>query len=736
MNSETSTTTTDWLPMSIWPAETYRLEPVQGWIHRAAERNYAFSTDTFVDSLGVSSRDWDYDELLKIVQQMPINGYAEIEHCTPKRSNQGYEICGHKVPFRFISKSERRVCPQCLEEERYVRTWFDFVPIATCPHHNVALVEGLPNDPLDWRHTEIGWTRSGVKVGSEHATPQIASKLDRFIVQSLTGGQVGLPDHLDGLSLRTILAASVCVGKLYRGDEKHIATYESVRSFCQLGFDPLVGGSDAIIDFLRRADWLQPGRDRTSYVVRCNGVPTMLLAINNKNLRHLIADTFARVRVRNGLATPSGRLSKYDGEDDHLNVKGAARRLGLSPHTMRVLLRKLAVDAKPCEHSRGHRLNQEQLASVQKYIEDSFGPEEAANRLGCTPQELKSLAARKLLQPAFHMSGRRHYTKSDLAGFVDRITAAAVDDPSLDGQMIKPLSEQVGISLAEACSRIIRDRSLVTVDHEPRSPLFEGLKVALSPKAMRRSGVRPNAQVRDAITYAEAAARLGTKYDGIKGLIEASLIGTVKDSRNKDRICPKSLELFECRYIKASAYAQVLGCHPTSALKILRTMGVLPINDRKSAGPRFIDREQVMRLTGLRCPEPSGWAGWQTIKEELDENLATHAVPATTRISPAPGIEVRATSGRWSFLIERKKEQKKFSLTSSFTSIRQRGRLKKVLERSIEPSEIWPGARVHNADGGGFVIVDETLESETDGSSQDTLVDRVITRAYQIHQIL
>ena len=722
--------------MPIWPAEIYPHEPVQSCIHRAAERNYAFSTDSFIETLGLSGRDWDYDALLNVIQPLPIDYRAELEHYTPKRSSDGYEICGHKVPLRFISKSERRVCPQCVEEDRYVRTWFDFVPVATCPHHNVALIAGLPNDPLDWRHTEIGWTLSGLKVGTEHATHQTASGLDCFLVETLSGTRPRLPDHLDGMSLSTVLAASICVGKLYRGDENHIATHGNLRSLCQLGFEPLLGGSEAIIDFLRRADWLQRGHDRANFKARCNGVPKMLLAINDEGLRHLIADNFARVRVRNGLVTPSGRLSKYDGEDDHLNVKGAARRLGVSPHTMRALLRKLAITAKDCDQRRGHRLSEEQLAIVQTYIEEAFDPEEAANRLGCTPQDLKSMVARKLLQPAFCMTGKNHFTSAELDAFVDEISSTSLNDPSLDGTLIAPFCDEAGISLAEATSRIIRDKSLVIVEHDPGLPLFDGLMVARAPDSMRRASVRPNAQVRDAITYAVAAARLGTKHEGIMGLVEAAFIKTAKDSRNKDRICPESLDLFECRYVKAAAYAPILGCPPTTALKILRTKGVVPINDWKSAGQRFVDREEVMRLTGLACPKVVASAEWQTIKVALDEDLADQAVPATTRISSEPAIEVRATTGRWSLLIKRDQTRGQYSLISNFTYIRQRGRLRKVEEASIEPGEIWPGASVHDAEGGGFVIVDDAIDADPRGLSANVLIGRVITRAYQLHQIL
>lgn len=735
MSSQTLTTEPASLPMSIWPAETFPLEPVQGWIHRAAERNYAFSTDTFVDSLGVSGRDWDYDELLKIVQQMPIDGYAEIEHCTPKRSNEGYEICGHKVPFRFISKSERRVCPQCLEEERYVRTWFDFVPIATCPHHDVALVEGLPNDPLDWRHTEIGWTRSGVKLGAEHATPQIASELDHYIVGTLSGTEVSQVDHLRGLRLDEVLTASICVGKLYRGNENLLPTTARVRELSQVGFEPLGQGYEAIAELLRQADWLQTGYDRSRYEARCNGVSKMLAGIDDERLRHLIADTFARVRVQNGLATPSGRLSKYDGEDDLLNLKGAALRLGLSPQTLRGLLRKLAIEAKRCERTRAHRLTQEQLAKVRSYIKEALDPDDAARLLGCTRQDLRSLVARRLLKPDFQMAGLPYYTKLDLRALMEEMISTCVNDPCLDTQLIKPFAKKKGISLAEACAHIIRGKGFVVVEHDPRRPFFEGLKVAAE-KTVCRTGIRPRAQVRNAITYAEAAARLGTNHNGVKGLVQASFISVEEDAGNNERICEQSLKCFEDRYVKAAAYASILDCPPTYALKQLRAEGVLPINDWKAAGPRFVDWQEVLRLTGLERPEAPDLAGWDSLQKKLAEHLAIHAVPATTRVTGGPEIEVRATSGRWSFLIEQDEQSGHYSLVSHFTARRQPGRLKRVCDASIAPSDIWPGATVYRSDRGGFSIIDNAFEYVTETSDKSPLIARVIARAHEIHRLL
>ncbi|MAP67963.1 MAG: hypothetical protein CL952_00360 [Erythrobacteraceae bacterium] len=734
MNSGNLTTEPATLPMSIWPAETFPFEPVQGWIHRAAERNYAFSTDTFVNSLGVSGRDWDYDELLKVVQQMPIDGYAELEHCTPKRSNEGYEICGHKVPIRFVSKGERRVCPQCLEEKRYVRAWFDFVPIKSCPHHNLALIEGLPNDPLDWRHTEIGWTRSGVKVGAKHATPQIASELDHYLLGILSGEEVSQADHLRSVSLDKVLTASICVGKLYRGDENHLSTTTRVRELCQLGFDPLSKGNEAIAELLRQAEWLQKGYERSRFEARCYSVTKLLSSIDNEHLRHLIADAFARVRVQNGLVTPSGRLSKYDGEDGSHNLKGAALRLGLTSHTLRGLLRKLAINVMRCKRTRAQRLTHEQLVAVRIYIKEALGPDDAARLLGCTAQDLQSLVARRLLRADFQMAGLSYYTRSDLQAFMDEIISARVSEPCLDMQLIRPFAKQKGISLAEACSHILRAKNLLILEHDPRAPFFEGLKVADAKKAFGRAGVRPLAQVRDAITYAEAAARLGTKHNAVKGLIKAGLIATEKVGNN-EHISEQSLKRFEDRYVKAAAYGPILECPSTVVLKQLRTEGVVPINDWKGAGARFVDWQEVTCLTGLPRPTNPDLAAWQSLQTTLAKHIAIHDVPATTRVTNGPAIEVRATSGRWSFLIEQDGQSGQYTLVSHFTARRQPGRLKRVLEASVDPSEIWPGATVRISDRGGFVIEDYAY-SNPEEAEEASLIALTIDRAHQIHRIL
>ena len=285
------------LPMSNWPSEVYPFEPAYGWMQRAAHSNYAYRTESFLNALGLNGIDWDFEEQLEIARQLPIQGYERLEWNTPKRVADGYEICGHPLAARFFSKGVRRACPECLQEGRFIRVWFDIVPVAACPMHDVALIDGLENDPFDWRHPEFGWTRSGVLVKGEHATRAPATELDRYVVSTLARLQVELPPHLAGQPLQTVLQAALCLGRLRRDSEPRSPTLRDFQELAQSGFPPLLGGREAIMAFLSDAAWLQPQFDQSAYNARCRYAPQIASTIKSPKLRELILGLYGSARA-------------------------------------------------------------------------------------------------------------------------------------------------------------------------------------------------------------------------------------------------------------------------------------------------------------------------------------------------------------------------------------------------------------------------------------------------------
>lgn len=720
------------LPMSNWPGEVYPHEPVYGFLQRAATANYAFSTEAFLLSLGLNGLDWDFDEQLEVVNQLPIYGSDELAWNTPRRTTQGYEICGHLLPSRTFSKGRRRVCPLCLEEERYIRIWFDIVPVAACPIHDVRLIEGLDGDPIDWRYPEAGWTQRGVMIGQDHAIPYPATALDRHVFNKVTGVETAEPSHFAGQSLHSVLRAAVVLTKLHRGIESPSHTPCELRNLAQFSFPSLLAGRDAIVKFLAEAKWLQPDSDQTRYHSRCHYAPQLTRTIPTEGLRTLVSDCFGEVRVRSGLATPSGRLSQHDGADGAWTLESVAADLKLESKYLRKILEAAAVSTQRCAHTRAYRLSSDNIDAVRRYIATALSLEHVAAELGCTIDEVDELVSRGTLKMDFRCDGQRYFKEDAIKAFIARAHQGRREGFDPKGMPLASFAAKVGISLPAAYSQLIRNNTIGLIDYDQDAPFFHGARVAY----FQKTRLRPGAQIKNAITFAKAKARLGTETDGLAQLVELSYLKIVEDESGRSRICEASLDAFEDAYARAADYAPLLRCSARSALKLLRKKGVEPINEYGKRVVCFVSREQVHSLVGIRLESRTGFQALEVLRDELTEKFASASVPGTARVITDPAIVVEATSRNWSFKVTRKPTLDRYDLVALFRSVNEGGRLRKILAAAVEPEKIWPGAEVRREPGGGFVLVDGVGFGVSPESETSHLVDRIVGRAHELHRYL
>lgn len=720
------------LPMSRWPAEVHQFEPVYGWMQRAADANHSFSTETFLQALGLNGTDSSFDEQLRVVEQLPLSGYDHLEWSTPKRSNDGLIVCGHRVSSRFFSKLGRRVCPKCLDEERYTRVWFDFVQMAACPHHDVELIGGLDGDPIDWGNPEVGWTRGGAKVCGSHAKPLTASGLDHFIYNALAGEALGGSSNFAGEDLRSVLQASLTLGRLWQTSDVQSPTPERIRALSQTGFQALALGREAMIELLSRADWLQPGYDKDRYDARCRYAPQITATIPSDCLRNLVSECFGATRVRKGLATPSGKLSSYDGEDGAWTIESAARSLKLEPKYLRKILKAVSVKINRCPHTRACRLTQSQIEVVQSYIDASLSDDAVAEFLGCNPEDVDELVNRQTLKMDFRLTGQRYFQRSAIDDFIGRAKAGRLDDLDPKGLSLSAHASEAGISLPEAYSRLIRNKTIGLASLRTDAPFFEGAIVSY----FRGTRIRPTAQAKDAVTLAKAKARLGTGADGLSQLIELSYLAVIEDRSGRTRICEKSLDAFERDYARAADYAPILGCAPRAAMTVLRKKGVEPINEYGKRSVCFVSRADVERVAGIKLPSCTGFTALEIIRDSLASRLTSASVPATARVVTDPAVVVEANSRNWSLRIERKVDQGVFHFVARFRSPNEGGRLRKIQQSAIKAEHIWPGATVQHEAGGGFVLIDVLAFEDVHGANAEILGNKAVLRAMELHNVL
>ena len=452
------------LPMSRWPLELFPYEPAYSWIKRAAAANHALSTDAFIWSLGQSGRDWDYEALLEIAQQLPISYVDQMRWSTPRQAGTNSVVCGHRISSKFFAKNRRRVCPVCLDENRYSRVWFDLVLVAACPFHDAELIDGLSDDPLDDSFPECGWTQNGVKITRDHAISKEASDLDKHIVSALTSQIEVEPCRLAAENLNAALHGAVTVGKLFLGWSRFGQSQSELRHFAQLGFAPLRSGTEALVDFLTDAPGLRRGSPGLGNRLRHSSA--LVRTVESENLRELIAKSFGIARIRNRLSTPSGRLARLEREAGFWNLQSSAEALGLDSINMRKVFCALGIisGGRPSTHA--FRVSPEELLDAKQYIESSLSADQVAEKLGCTPADLDELVQRKLIRVDFRTRHDRFFHVREIEAFVERALGAQAKPEYSEAIPLGDFIQKAGLSRAASYSLIVRKKSVRVVHHD------------------------------------------------------------------------------------------------------------------------------------------------------------------------------------------------------------------------------------------------------------------------------
>lgn len=722
-------------PMSNWPVDILTAEPVYGWMQRAAAENYALSTPGFVEGLGLNGRNWDFDEFLEIAQQLPLSEYSQLEHNTPRRRDDAWEICGHQLTTRFFSKRTRRVCPVCIDESRHIRVWFDIVPIVNCAIHDAQLIAGLPNDPIDWRSPLVAWTRSGVPITKVMASAKQASVLDHYLYNKFNGYEAPCPRHLVAEEVQSVLQAAVCLGKLLNNEPSAVSTQAELRKLAQSGFSPLWQGSEAILESLSQTSWLKGELDEAVLRRRLEHAPIQIQSIPSAALRQLISDCLGVVRVSNRLSVPSGRLARFDGYDGYWSLKSVTENLGMARRHIHKILDTMSNEPTRCPSDHTYRLSNSELQAIESYVAASHSAREVADYLGCDESDIDDLVRRKLLEVDFRIDEARHFKKDAIEALEARALEQKREADHRDATSLCELAQASGISLAEAYSRLVCDEDVIFVDYDQSKPLFRGAMVVEAVRVSPCTGktTRPKAQIRNDITIAAAAARLGTSWRGVQQLIALSYLEATKGGSGQPSVSEASLDDFETKFARAALYCNLLDCHPTWALKLLRKLGVQPINEGRT---RFVSREEVARITGLELEGRTGLPDMEILHKAIEEGIVCQSVPATACIIADPAIVIRATTARWTIRVEQLRDPGQYLLSSHFRKKQEPARLQRILAAEVDPEEIWPGGFVSPEAKGGFTLVDEIdLPNESD-TEKSRLVERCLERALELHRLL
>lgn len=199
------------LPLAAWPEEVLLHEPAHGLFQRMTECNFQISVSAFANQLGLNGRNRDMDELLRFCKLFPIQNIEALATNTPIVDGARVSILGEVVRREDWSINRTRVCPECLVESPYHRTWFDLVLIQNCPLHQVRLEECAGGERIAWWCPQVGITPSGHRPPPR---PPVANAMpfDTYVLGRLGVIERTANPQFDHASLTHVVEACELVG--------------------------------------------------------------------------------------------------------------------------------------------------------------------------------------------------------------------------------------------------------------------------------------------------------------------------------------------------------------------------------------------------------------------------------------------------------------------------------------------------------------------------------------------
>lgn len=180
---------------------------------------------------------------------------ADLRWGPRQRRGNSIRVSGHRLPMWVVEQHRRRVCPSCLQEDHFIREWWEISLITACPIHQVSLFDACAcGDPLTWNDVRVDGCC--IREGKEVHQGVETSQFERWLAECL--GIVRSPKTpntwLDGLglsrSLRLLENVSALAASEYSAQTPYTATETELRRLELLrGFDILMGdGFEAIVD--------------------------------------------------------------------------------------------------------------------------------------------------------------------------------------------------------------------------------------------------------------------------------------------------------------------------------------------------------------------------------------------------------------------------------------------------------------------------------------------------------
>jgi len=515
---------------------------------------------------------------------------------------------------RHKNVTEARYCPECLRNDGYWRTEWEYLYCTVCRIHETELRSNCEDcgEQIDWTRKKLMRCDFGAELESQRSILADIKELGlwRELI-ALGNGEA----ELNLLPLRSVTGSNNFDDACYfiRGFGRHyIKRYEpSKRSpqfpdlqqcrfhllqTAKILYDWPANYRSFLLDF---AD-LKTAEPK-SYV-RSSAVKSFLKSItarSNSQVSLETVDFFSKhepvVWDKRHYGSKNPLLSVKPQKYSH--ITSFAQQMHVSKKTIENLIRfgKLHSVERPRGKRKFVLIPTFQLERAQWELSDRISEKEAGRVLGISVNRLRQLNQAKLLSGARRSKGiAKQFSYKNISKFLARFKAASNGQYN-DARSLKDINKYIAGSDQEfiAIVEAMLERTLPIAGHEPSLGLLGGIQ--LSQKSLDEWREKRQSRI---LTVDEVARRLGLKQEVAYQLVHRGFIKsrTEKIGRRLTRVIfDEDIQEFSSKYISAVEMSNLYGKSPRWLVHNLFKRMVYPeIGPRIDGGRQYFYLRQVV----------------------------------------------------------------------------------------------------------------------------------------------
>jgi hypothetical protein len=542
---------------------------------------------------------------------------SEIQRMAPwGPSKTESAVLGVPVPTRFLKLSNRRVCPECLQDSLHHRAWWDIAALTCCPIHKRPLLKRCPGcgGVMRWKgyrfyHCGAAACRFDLRK-TVHDGPSADWAHITGLLELLTAHpSARLPGS--GFAFGEALEASYIVGQMLRTDRmpKRTSRFlltggEDVAWVMEAGWSALV---DWPVKFERALSAMREragGRGGRYGLRREFGKLPRWFATGGSApwaapLRGAFADFVAKqddLRPKNSSRRKLGL--PVIAERRHLTKREAADMLGINMATLDAVAdREDLYLVRTSGTGAPSLLRLDRVWALREQDQARLTKGDAAKALGVGRPVVLELLERGFLREVpmnVRVDYRRSIPKQSLWDLIQRMRTRMLQGG--DGVQLVSLSlaGRTRCTIADLVEAVLANRLT------PRGIMENevGIGALMFDPDEVGAAIRAN---QSTMSVAEAATELGVDEKNLRVWIRAGLIqaplGSGPGQRGR-RITSDELAEFRTRYVTVTEISKLVGFWSWGVMVRMEALGILTLAPAAKTAiyPREVLTEELMRL--------------------------------------------------------------------------------------------------------------------------------------------